>query len=477
MNKTTCDVTIKRGTVIVTGTAMFMTVMDTQIVNVALATITRDFHTTTSSVQWVITAYALSLAVGVPASGWVGDRYGTRRTFLVACALFTAASALCAAAPSLVALVAMRVLQGLAGGLLIPVAYAMMYRAHPPAERVAIARTMTLLTVLAPTTAPLIGGALVSALSWRWIFLVNVPFGAALVPFAARRLREYRDPCPGPFDPAGLLLGGPGLGLVLYAITDGPIAGWSTARVWGSAIAGAALLMAFVRAELRRSHPLLDLRLLAVSRLLRACCTLQLLQQVAFIGPLVFTALYVQEARGYSPLISGTTTLPEALAIGCASGLVVRLYPRVGPRRLVAGGFAVLAVASLLLAQMDGHTSLWLARAWTAALGLGTAFVILPLQAAGLAQISARDIGHASALSNTAQRTGSAAAVAVLSTVLAFSAGSTIHPSATAFAPVFLTATGFAVAGLMLSTRISDADAANTMRRMAPTGAARGTPA
>lgn len=442
---------------------MFMAVMDTQIVNVALATITRDFHSTTSSSQWVITAYTLSLAVFVPASGWIGDRYGTKRTFVFATAIFTIASALCAGAPSLMALIVLRVLQGMGGALLTPVGLTMLYRAHAHHERVGAAKRVTLLTMLAPASAPLIGGVLVSALSWRWIFLVNVPFGLGLVGFAQKHLQEYRRPVADGCDLAGLLIAGPALALALYAVTDGPVAGWGAPRIWGSAIAGVGLLLWFARIELTRRSPMLDLRLLMQSALLRWATILQMLQPIAFVSCLVFTSLYIQESRGFSALTSGATTFSEAIAIAVTSGLVARLYPHLGPRRLVALGYALLLAGALILASMGGDTSLWVPRAASAVLGIGSSFVFMPLQASAFAQISEHDTSHASAITNAAGRIGSAAGVAIFTSVLTLSAGQTLRPAPSAFHPVFITAAGIATVGFALSWAIRDSDAANTM--------------
>jgi MFS family permease len=175
----------------------------------------------------------LSLAVFIPASGWIGDRFGTKRTFLLAVIIFTSASGLCAASTSLITLVAMRVLQGVGGGMLAPVGMAMMYRAYPPAERVGVARTVTQVMVIAPATAPWIGGLLISTLSWRWIFIVNLPIGVAILVFAARYLDEYRQEAVTRYDFRGLVLGAPGLALVLYAVSEGPIAGWGGAACLG----------------------------------------------------------------------------------------------------------------------------------------------------------------------------------------------------------------------------------------------------
>lgn len=455
--------TPQRATALAAALATFMAIMDTQIVNVALATITRDFHGTTASVQWVVTAYALSLAVCIPASGWLGDRFGTKRVFVLAILVFTAASALCAAAPSLPALIVLRTLQGVGGALLTPVGLTMVYRAYPQSKRIRVTRLMSAISVIAPATAPVIGGVLVSALSWRWIFLVNVPIGLLLALFSALTLKEYRQSNPGPYDPAGLLLGGIGLALVLYAISEGPVVGWISSETLGTVIAGVALIAAFVHVELARRQPMLNLRLLKASRIFRTASILQLLQPVPFIGSLVFTSLYGQETRGFSALISGTTTLPEAIAIGLVSGIVPRMYRRLGPRRLALGGFALLTAGALGLGEMGATTSLWLVRACTATLGVGTACMGPAVQVAGFAQISVADTGHASAITNTARQAGAAAAVAILSAVLTLTAGASLHPSPADFHFVFRTAATFALLGLLLSLTIRDADAANTL--------------
>jgi EmrB/QacA subfamily drug resistance transporter len=455
--------THKRATAVVFASAMFMSIMDSQIVNVALAPLSRQFRASTASIQWVVIGYLLSLATCIPASGWLGARHGTRRMFLVAMVSFTAASGLCAASPSLPVLIAFRVLQGAGGGMLVPVAMAMLYAAYAPQERVPVARLITRAMSVAPAIAPLIGGLLITTLSWRWIFLVNLPVGAAVLLFAARYLEDHRQAGSSTYDIAGVLLGGPGLALLLYAVSEGPIAGWATARVWGTALAGTTLLICFWRAELRCPAPMLDLRLLLRYTLFRRSCVLQACSSPAFYGSLVFTTLYLQECRGYSALVSGSATFPEAIAIGVSSQLVARLYPKVGPRRLVMIGFGALAVTCLLFAQLASSTSLWLIRGLTFALGLGVSYIMLPVQAAAYAQIEVQETGHASAIYNSFQRTAQAVGIAVLSTVLAFGAGRSIHPHPPAFRAVYVTAAAFAALGCLLAARIRDADAAATM--------------
>ncbi|MDH4148523.1 MAG: MFS transporter, partial [Acidimicrobiia bacterium] len=170
---------------------LFMDILDTTIVNVALPTLRVDFGADVNTIEWVVTGYLLSLAMWIPVSGWLGNRYGTKRIFVFALAMFTFASALCGLAWNIQSLIAFRVLQGVGGGMLTPVGTAMLFRAYPPAERPRASSLLAMVTVLAPAVGPLIGGALVENASWRWIFYVNLPIGALGVWFSLRYLRNH----------------------------------------------------------------------------------------------------------------------------------------------------------------------------------------------------------------------------------------------------------------------------------------------
>ncbi|MGH3205239.1 MAG: MFS transporter, partial [Streptosporangiaceae bacterium] len=196
--------------------AMFMSIMDATIVNVALPTIGRDFKVSPTAVDSISIAFLVSLAVFIPASGWLGDRLGGKRVLLAAIAVFTGASALCGLASSLDELVAFRILQGVGGGMLAPVGMAMLYRTFPPAERIRAAAILTVPTTLAPALGPVLGGLLVTDLSWRWVFYVNLPLGAAAFAFGLLFLEQPAQDRPGRFDLPGFLLSGLGLGLLMY---------------------------------------------------------------------------------------------------------------------------------------------------------------------------------------------------------------------------------------------------------------------
>ena len=198
---------------------LFMDILDTTIVNVALPDLGREFHAGTSEIEWVVTGYLLSLALWIPASGWLGDRFGTKRIFCFALGVFTLASALCGLAWSIQSLVAFRLLQGVGGGMIAPVGTAMLYRAYPPIERPRAAAILASATVLAPAIGPVLGGFLVTYASWRWIFFVNVPIGIFGVIFSALMLKEHKEGSAGGFDAGGFVLAGVGLAAVLFAFS------------------------------------------------------------------------------------------------------------------------------------------------------------------------------------------------------------------------------------------------------------------
>jgi len=208
--------------------ALYMTVVDNTIIYTALPSVARDFHSSLADAQWVTLSYLITLAMMVPSSGWIGDRFGTRRTFLVALTLFTGASALCGLSGSLPQLVIFRVIQGIGGGLIIPVGQAMLFRTFPPARRARATGLVMLGMSLGPATGPLLGGVLTTYLSWRWCFFVNVPFGTIVLLIGLLFLAEHREPAAGRLDVAGFLLAGGGLALVLYALSESPARGWGS---------------------------------------------------------------------------------------------------------------------------------------------------------------------------------------------------------------------------------------------------------
>ncbi|MGH9094659.1 MAG: MDR family MFS transporter, partial [Acidimicrobiales bacterium] len=399
--------------------AMFMNIMDATIVNVAIPTLGRDFHVAAASVGSVAIGYLVSLAVFIPASGWLGDRLGGKRVLLAATLLFTVASALCGVAGSFGELVAFRILQGVGGGMMAPVGMAMLFRTFPPAERIRASSILTVPTTLAPALGPVLGGLLVTDLSWRWVFYVNVPIGAAALLFGLLFLEDPRQSDPGHFDGVGFALAGVGLGLLMYGVSEGPSKGWGTPLILGTMLIGAALLAALVVWELRAAQPLIDMRLFA-DRLYRSATGVLILGSIAFIGVLYIVALFFQYGRGLSALGSGLSTFPEAFGVMLGAQLTSRgLYPRFGPRRVISGGLCGVAVSIGLMSLVGQTTRLWWMRLLLFAMGFAMAHVFVPCQAAAFATITPAATGRASTLFNAGRQVGSAVGVAVLSTVIA----------------------------------------------------------
>ena len=459
----------ERVVVLVYVIGLYMSALDTTIVNTALPSITRDFHTTIASAQWVVLGYLLAIAVCIPCSGWLGDRFGTKRVYLASLCVFTGASVMCGLAPTLNQLIFFRVIQGLGGGLLAPVGQAMLFRTFGPARRAKVAGIVALGTSLGPLTGPVLGGILVTTLSWRWCFYVNVPFGIVALIVGILFLAEHREPVPGEFDIAGFLLAGVGLALFLYSISEAPTVGWTDPTVIATGVIGIGALIAMVFVELRKTNPMLNLRLLN-DRLFRITMIVGFVSLTAFQGNLFLVPQFLQNVRGASALSSGLTTFPGSLGLLVTSQIAARVYPLAGPRRLVVGGLTGATIILLTFSFGVGlSTSTWTIRVLAFLNGCCLAFVTIPIQASSFTTISSADTGRASALFTTQQRVSGSFGVAIIATVIA----SSVHLSPTttgadlipAYHNAFLAAAALLLIGALLALKIHDSDAAPTMRR------------
>jgi EmrB/QacA subfamily drug resistance transporter len=454
--------------------SIFMELLDTTVVNVAIPTLAREFDVgSASTIQWVITGYLLSLAVFIPVSGWAGDRFGTKRVFMFALTTFTVASLLCALAWDIGALIAFRVLQGVGGGMLSPVAFSMVWRAFPPEERSRAAGIMVVPAAVAPASGPVVGGFLTEYASWEWIFLVNLPIGLAALAITLLYLHEHREPDPGSFDPAGFTLSAAGLAAVLYALSQAGERGFDDARVLTFGLAGIALTLAFVAVELRTKQPMLDVRIFG-NRLFRACNLAWLVTMFGGSSLIFLLTLELQAGRGLTPLESGLTTFPMALGVMFVAQPASRLYRAVGPQRMIGAGLLVSGVVTAGMTLLEAETSLWLIRALMLLRGLAFGFVLVPLQAATYAQVTPAETGRATALYNATSQVASSLGVAVSATYLtnrlAHHGGALGSPEGAfgAFQDAFLLMGALTLAGAAVALLIRDRDAAATMAPGAP---------
>jgi len=450
--------------------AMFMNIMDITIVNVALPSIGRQFHVAETALDAVAVGYLVSLATFIPAAGWLGDRFGSKRVLLFAIAVFTGASVLCGLADSLSELVFFRVLQGVGGGMLTPVGMAMLFRTFPPEERVRASSILTVPTALAPALGPVLGGLLVTSLSWRWVFFVNLPIGILAFAFGLIFLAEQRQPHPGRFDLPGFLLSGIGFAAVMFGVSEGPDRGWASPEIVASLTVGVVLLAWLVVVELRTEKPLLKLRLFG-NRLFRSTSLVLMIAMAAFLGVLFAAPLFFQIGLGLNALQSGLNTFPEAIGVMVGAQMASRVfYPRIGPRRLVASGLVGVACSAGLMSLIGFDTDLWWMRLLMFAMGASMAQVIVSSQAASFATVSNADTGSASSLFNSQRQLGSALGVSLVATVLAAVGASHLvggHQAVNlaAYHAAFLATAAVALVGSVVALTINDADAAATMVR------------
>ena len=396
---------------------LFMDMMDTTVVNVAIPKLSQDFHASTSAVEWTITGYLLSLAVFIPAAGFLSDRFGTKKTFLLAMAIFITGSAACGQAHSLPELVAFRFVQGIGGGMMTPVGTAMLSREFPGVERAKASAIISIPVVLAPTVGPVLGGYLVEYVSWRWIFYINLPIGITGFIVGLRVLREHKEEyAQRGFDLAGLIIGGAGAAMMLYAFSEAATAGWGSARVIGFGIGGLVFMLVFALVELRVKFPILDLRLF--KRWLFTSGNLMMMPAFgAFGGFILLLTLFLQELQGYSPLQAGLIQAPSALGTALSLPLASRLYGRIGPRRMLIGGFGFAALLMLPFLTLQLDSPWWWVMLLLVVRGLPFAFAIVASQTIIYGPLESSKQGPASSIYNTLRQVAASFGVALIITI------------------------------------------------------------
>jgi EmrB/QacA subfamily drug resistance transporter len=414
--------------VVVIGT--IMVILDTTIVNVALERLSRDFGAPLDGVQWVVTAYLLALACVIPLTGWATERFDTKRVWLSAVGLFAGGSALCATAWSLESLVAFRVLQGLGGGLLMPVGTVIIARAAGPGR---LGRVMSVLGVpmlLGPVLGPVLGGLLVERAGWEWIFVINVPIGLVALALGARLLPPAGgERRPMSLDLRGLALLSPGLALLTFGLSELSGAGASAPSFYGPVAGGLLLVAGFCLEARRAEHPLIDLRLFRSSAF-SAGAAATLLVGAALFGGLLLLPLYFQVARGESPLSAGLLLAPQGIGAALAMPLSGQLTDRVGGGRVAVVGLSIIGLATLVFTQLRPETSLPLLGAALLVRGIGLGATTMPVMAAAYATLSPDQIPAATTALNVVQRIGGSLGTAVLSVILQHEVTARVGPLA-----------------------------------------------
>lgn len=407
---------------IVLGT--FMAILDTTVVNVALPTLGRVFGVDLGVLQWVITGYMLAQAAVIPLSGWFSDRFGAKRMYLTALVLFTAGSALCAAAVSAPMLVLFRVLQGLGGGMLMPVGMAFLYRLAPPDKRGAVMGAFGVPILLGPALGPVLSGWFLEFADWRWIFLINVPIGVAAVLYGLRALPNLpAQGTVGRIDVPGFILGPLAFAMLSYGIGESATEGWGGASNVTGVGLGAMLLVAFVVRELSTSEPLLELRVFrGLGFTLAALAQWSIV--VGLFGTMFLIPVFLQQVRGYGAFETGLFTLPNALAAAVTMPIGGRLFDRYGVRVPAISGLVVVMTAMWLLSRITVETTGWDLVLPLAIQGVGMGLVMMPLGTQVLNSAPRQLISRVTSLQGAMQNLVASLAIATFATLLQTSAAS-----------------------------------------------------
>jgi EmrB/QacA subfamily drug resistance transporter len=411
---------------LVIALGLLMAILDSTIVSVVLPQIAAAFHTTEQTITWVATGYFLANAAIIPVVGYISDRIGAKTVFLIALALFTVGSALCAFAPNEQALIAFRVLQGIGGGALLPVAMAIIFRLFGPTERAGAMSLLMIPLLLGPAFGPVLGGYLATNFSWNAIFTINLPIGVvafilSLLVLRGRAAEQETNGTDGSqargFDVFGLLLAMGGFTSLVYGITDAGSQGWGNGTVIGYLVAGGLLLVAFLIVELLVKDPVIDIRLFRSYTFSMANILIWVTTAVLF-GSIFLLPFFFENVEGLSSMTTGEILIAQGLAMAIGLAASGKMYNLVGPRILSVVG------AIMVAASMFGFTSLTVTttgaslQIWLILRGLGLGLVGVPLQTLAVSVVSNKQMAKASSLMGSTKVVFGAVGVSVLTTYL-----------------------------------------------------------
>jgi EmrB/QacA subfamily drug resistance transporter len=403
-------------TVVVLGS--IMSILDTTIVAVALDTLGKDFHVSVSTIQWVTTGYLLALAVVIPVTGWAVDRFGAKRIWMLSLTLFIVGSSLCGLAWSANSLIGFRVLQGIGGGMLLPVGQSILAREAGPQRMGRVMSVIGVPTVMGPVLGPVLGGLIVSNFSWRYIFYINVPIGIITLVLSSRFLSGSEERVRGSFDGLGFCLLSPGLAAFVYSLSEvGTTGSFTSTPVIVSFVLGIGLMIAFVLHALRITNPLLDLRLF-VNRTFAIANICVFVLGATLFGSMFLLPLYYQIARGQSPWVAGLLMAPQGIGAACVMRLSGSITDRVGPRKVVPAGIILMALGTIPFAFVSATSNEVLLAGTLFLRGIGLGLSMMPIFAAAYFDLSNADIPRASTTLNIVRQVGGSVAVALFAVVL-----------------------------------------------------------
>ncbi|RIK12904.1 MAG: MFS transporter [Acidobacteria bacterium] len=407
---------LKIASVVVLGA--IMSILDVTVVSVAVPTFMEEFDAGYATVAWTMTAYTLALASVIPLTGWAADRFGTKRLYLAALVLFVAGSVLCSMAWDISSLIAFRVVQGLGGGMLMPLGMTIMTHAAGPHR---VGRVMAVLGIpmlLGPIGGPILGGWLIDTASWHWIFLINLPIGVLALVAAVVILPKDRPSRSESFDFVGMALLSPGLALFLFGVSSIPEVGTVAAtRVLVPGVIGVALIAAFVFHAMRARNPLIDLYLFRNRQLTFAVLTMSVFA-IAFFGAGLLFPSYFLQVRGESTLAAGILLAPQGLGAMLTMPVAGRLVDRIGPGKIVLVGLTLVTLGMAVFTQVGTDTSYVLLLGALFVMGMGMGATMMPTMTAALQTLTHQSVARGSTLMNIVQQAAGSVGTATMSVIL-----------------------------------------------------------
>jgi EmrB/QacA subfamily drug resistance transporter len=456
---------------------MIMSILDTTIVNVALRTLGHDLHSTIAQIQWVVTGYLLSLAAVIPITGWAARRYGAKRVYLSSLVLFTAGSALCAVASSTTSLVLFRVLQGVGGGMIMPVGQLIMAQVAGPKRMGRVMGIVAMPAMLAPILGPVLGGTILQSLHWSWIFLVNLPIGVIAFVLGWRMLPQTDSGQAGRLDVVGLGLLSTASTAIVYGLSQlgthssltAPSVVWPTA---GGLVLVGVFCWHALRVERGGGRALLDVRLYA-NRVFGAASLTTFGLGASLFGAMILVPYYYQEVRHESVIVTGLLVGPQGLGMLMVMSFTGRLSERFGGGRVALVGVSILCLGTIPLAFVGAGTSIVAISLVLVLRGVGIGFAFMPAMTAAFSALKPEQLSDATPQLNVLQRIGGAIGTAVLAVVLqrASGAGPSIAKLAGAFDTAYWWSLGISVLALIPCLALVRAENPRARRTPAATDA------
>jgi EmrB/QacA subfamily drug resistance transporter len=398
---------------------LFMIMLDNTVVNVALPAIERDLHVSISSLEWVVTAYALTFAALLITGGKLGDLYGRKRIFIVGIAVFTLSSLACGLAPSAGFLIGARAVQGVGAALMNPASLSIITATFAPRERGQAIGIWAGVSAMALAIGPLVGGLIVDNINWNWIFFINVPVGVLGIAVSQYAIRESRDTShEQSIDLPGLALSGAGLFAVSYALIEGNRHGWTSPEILGLFAAAAALLVAFVLVEHFQRLPMLDLSLFKIGSFTGANLVAMLVS-LGMFGVFFFVSLYIQNILHFSPTKAGASFLPMTLLIILVAPMAGKASDRIGSRWLMGGGMTLVGISLLLYQRVGLHSTFWTLLPAMLLGGVGMALTMSPMTAAAMGSVTVDKAGVGSGVLNSFRQLGGSLGIALMGAIVA----------------------------------------------------------